>query len=58
MEEYLSNGAQLGWLVDPFDRKVHIYRAGIAVEILNDPETVSGEPLLDGFVLEVRSLWD
>jgi len=58
MEEYLSNGAQLGWLVDPFDRKVHIYRAGLAVEILNDPETVSGEPLLDGFVLEVRSLWD
>ena len=58
MEEYISNGAQLGWLIDPFDRKVHIYRAGTAPEILNDPETVSGEPLLKGFVLDVRSLWD
>ena len=58
LEEYLANGAQLGWLIDPLERKVHIYRTGMAVEILNDPETVSGEPLLNGFVLEVRSLWD
>jgi len=58
MEEYLSNGAQLGWLLDPFERKVHIYRAGTDVEILDDPETVSGESVLEGFVLEVRSLWD
>ncbi len=58
MEEYLANGAQLGWLIDPLERKVHFYRAGVATEILNDPETVSGEPLLNGFVLEVQSLWD
>jgi Uma2 family endonuclease len=58
MEEYLANGAQLGWLIDPLERKVHIYRAEAAVEILDDPETVSGEPLLNGFVLDVRSLWD
>ena len=58
MDEYLANGAQLGWLIDPLERKIHIYRVGVASEILNDPETVSGEPLLNGFVLEVRSLWD
>jgi Uma2 family endonuclease len=58
MEEYVANGAQLGWLIDPFERKVHIYRPGMAAEILNDPETVSGEPLLKGFVLQVRALWD
>jgi Uma2 family endonuclease len=58
MEEYIANGAQLGWLIDPFERKVHIYRPGLAAEILNDPETVSGEPLLKGFNLEVRLLWD
>jgi Uma2 family endonuclease len=58
MEEYIANGAQLGWLIDPFKRKVHIYRPGLAAEILNDLETVSGEPLLKGFVLDVRSLWD
>ena len=58
MEEYIANGAELGWLIDPSERKVHIYRPRLAVEILSDPETVSGEPLLKGFVLEVRSLWD
>jgi Uma2 family endonuclease len=58
MEEYITNGAQLGWLIDPLERKVHVYRLGMAPEILNDPETVSGKPLLNGFVLEVRSLWD
>ena len=58
MEEYIANGAQLGWLIDPLERKVHVYRVGITAEILNDPETVSGETLLNGFVLEVRSLWD
>lgn len=58
MEEYLANGAQLGWLIDPLERKVHIYRAGAPVEVLDDPETVSGDPLLNGFVLDVRSLWD
>jgi Uma2 family endonuclease len=58
MEEYIANGAQLGWLIDPFERKVHIYRPGMAAEILNHPETVSGEPLLKGFVLQVRALWD
>ena len=58
LEEYIANGAQLGWLIDPLERKVHIYRPGLAVQILSDPETVSGEPLLKGFVLDVRSLWD
>jgi Uma2 family endonuclease len=58
MEEYIANGAELGWLIDPLERTVHIYRRGLEVEILSDPETVFGEPLLKGFVLDVRSLWD
>lgn len=58
MEEYIANGAQLGWLIDPFGRRVHVYRPGLVAEILDDPETVSGEPLLNGFILEVRTLWD
>lgn len=58
MEEYVANGAQLGWLIDPFERKVYVYRPGAEVEVLEDPETVSGEPLLRGFTLDVRALWD
>jgi Uma2 family endonuclease len=58
MEEYISNGAELGWLLDPVERRVHVYRAGAAPEVLEDPKEVSGEPLLKGFVLDVRALWD
>jgi Uma2 family endonuclease len=58
MEEYISNGAKLGWLIDPLDRSVHLYRAGAAPEVLENPREVSGEPLLKGFVLDVRALWD
>ena len=58
MEEYTANGAQLGWLIDPLERKVHIYRPGVDPEVIDDPETVSGEPLLKGFVLDLRALWN
>ena len=58
MTEYITNGAQLGWLLDPFNRKVHIYRADGSVEVLDNPESVSGAPLLEGFILDVQSLWE
>jgi len=58
MEEYVENGAQLGWLIDPLKKTVHVYRPQAAVEILDDPETISGEPLLPGFTLNVRALWN
>jgi len=57
MEEYRENGAQLGWLLDPASKQVHIYRPGAAVGIVNDPATLSGEPLLRGFVLDVPQIW-
>lgn len=58
MEEYIANGAQFGWLIDPIERRVHIHRLGDGAEVLDDPKEVSGEPLLKGFVLDVQSLWD
>lgn len=58
MQEYIDNGAQLGWLLDPVERRVHIYRPDAVVEILDDPQSVSGAPLLSGFTLDVRPLWD
>ena len=54
MERYMANGALLGWLIDPYRRRVHVYRPGIAVEVLEDPETVSGDPVMARFVFEVR----
>ena len=54
MERYIANGAQLGWLIIPRLRQVHIYRPGAPVAMLDDPETISGDPVLPGFVFAVR----
>ncbi len=58
MSEYIVNGARLGWLIDPEQHRVYIYRKAAAVQELDDPATVAGEPLLHGFVLDLRSIWD
>jgi Uma2 family endonuclease len=57
MQEYLDNGARLGWLIDPSEKRVYIYRPGRTVEELADPVTLSGEQVLPGFVLHVAQLW-
>lgn len=57
MQEYIANGACLGWLIDPFEKRVYVYRSDQPVEELDDPPSVSGDPVLPGFVLHVRELW-
>jgi Uma2 family endonuclease len=57
MQEYIENGARLGWLIDPSARQIHVYRPGQPVEVLNNPVTLSGDPTLPGFVLRVHELW-
>jgi Uma2 family endonuclease len=53
VRELVRNGAQLGWLIDPRRRSVHVYRAGEAVQTLLAPISVSAEPLLPGFILDL-----
>ncbi len=57
MAEYMENGALLGWLIDFRERLVHIYRPGQLAEILEEPDTVSGDPVLPGFVLNLGKIW-
>ena len=57
MEEYIANGASLGWLIDPNTRRVYIYRPNEEVVVLENPKSVSGEPLLPGFELRTTELW-
>ncbi|MCC5614303.1 Uma2 family endonuclease [Nostoc sp. CHAB 5836] len=57
MQEYIDNGTQLGWLIDRKQRRVFIYRPNIAVEELDNPKTLYGEPLLPGFVLDLSQIW-
>lgn len=54
MERYIANGALLAWLIDPYRRRVHVYRPNAELEVLEDPEWISGDPELPGFVFEVR----
>lgn len=56
MQEYMENGARLGWLIDPQTQQVEVYRAGQPKEILQNPETLSGEDVLPGFVLNLKPI--
>jgi Uma2 family endonuclease len=57
MAEYMENGCRLGWLIDPKNKRVAIYRQGKAIEILEAPTTLSGEDVLPGFVLNMQIIW-
>ncbi|MEJ6484337.1 Uma2 family endonuclease [Nostoc punctiforme UO1] len=57
MQEYIDNGASLGWLIDRQNRKVYIYRPNREVEILDNPEAVSGNPELREFILRMTKIW-
>lgn len=57
MQEYIENGVSLGWLIDPTEKRVYVYRAEKEVETLENPAEISGEPLLKGFVLNLKEIW-
>ncbi|PHJ59696.1 hypothetical protein VF14_34735 [Nostoc linckia z18] len=58
MEEYMNEpGIQLGWLIDRKQGKVYIYRPGLSEECLDNPASVSGDPILPGFILNMSKVW-
>jgi Uma2 family endonuclease len=57
MLEYMENGASLGWLIDPFERRVYVYRPDCEVVVLDNPGSVSADPLMPGFTLDLTKLW-
>lgn len=57
MQEYIDNDVKLGWLIDRKHRRVYIYRPGVPVECLENPATVSGDPELPGFVVDLSKIW-
>lgn len=58
MTEWLANGAQLAWLIDPEARTVEIYRPGFEAETIGGASSVVGEGPVAGFVLDLTSVWD
>ena len=66
MKEYIDNGAKLGWLIDPKNRQVEIYRSGSGalrssavrtVKVKDNPNNLSGEDVLKGFTLDLAAIW-
>jgi len=56
MQEYINNGVQLGFLLNPQGKQVEIYRQGCEKEVLNAPEKLSGETVLPGFILKLDQI--
>ena len=57
MEEWIENGAAMAWMIDQLRKRVFIYRPEMPAELLEAPETIAGDPLLPGFVLDLREIW-
>ncbi len=57
MQEYIENGLRLGWLINPKKKQVEIYRPLVEVEILQSPNSLSGEDVLPGFVLDLQLIF-
>jgi len=57
MQEYLDNGAQLAWLIDPDQKKVYVYRPVLPIEELESPASIHGNSVLPGFVLDLEEIW-
>jgi len=58
MEEWIANGAQLGWLIDPERRSVEIYRADTEPLVITAGDAVPGTSPVDTFVLDLRPIWE
>lgn len=58
MDEYIENGARLGWLIEPETRSVHVYRPGATVTVLPNASEISADPELPGFVLDLHEIWE
>ncbi len=57
MKEWMANGALLGWLIDPDNRTVYVYRPGVDAEALVDIRSLNGESPIAGFELQLEDIW-
>jgi len=57
MQEYIDNWLRLGWLINPDAKVVEIYRLNQPVEIVSNPNVLSGENVLSGFTLDLTEIF-
>ena len=58
MEEYMSCRVKLGWLINPDDKQVEIYRQGKGTKILDNPQTLSGEDIMPDLIVDLSEILD
>lgn len=58
LQEYISNGLKLGWLIDPEAKEVEVYRPDQTPQTLTNSATLSGHPVLPGFILDLSDILD
>jgi len=58
MQEYIDNGARLGWLIDPETKRVSVFQPNQSVTNLDNPEILSTNDVVKGFKLELAKIWD
>jgi Uma2 family endonuclease len=58
MQEWIANGARLAWLIDPERHAVEVYRPGLEPVILTPGDSLAADSPLDGFVLDLRPIWE
>jgi len=57
MREYIANGLRLGWLINPKNKQIEIYRPNQEIEVLESPTSLSGEDVLPGFILDLQPIF-
>ncbi|GAB4531630.1 MAG: Uma2 family endonuclease [Pleurocapsa sp.] len=58
MLEYMNCGVKLGWLIDPDEKLVEIYRNGEDKEVLINPDSLSGEDILPELIVDLSDIFD
>ena len=56
MNDWIANGAQLAWLIDPYQRQVHVFRPNRAAEVVTEA-SIAGEGPVNGLVLDLARVW-
>lgn len=57
MEQWIANGAEVAWLIDPIDKAVTVYRPGAEPELHSNPTSVQGSGPIAGFELVLARVW-
>lgn len=58
MREWVANGAELAWMIDPERRSVEVFRPGCEPEVIENADSVSAGAPIEGFTLDLKSVWD